>query len=135
MDVTYQISTEQIIERLRHLGYQMTDSDLSLIGYILSDCVRYVSNLCNITEIPVALNNAIIDLVVGKFLKGKIATGVKVNDLIDFSSCGISSITEGDVTVSYNSSDPNSLVNLFMAEIDKMCNKDREFLRFRRLCW
>ena len=135
MEIKYQISIEEITEKLHLLGYQTTDGDLTFISYILKDVISYVSNFCYLTEIPTALNKVIIDLTAGKFLKSKIATGVRVNELIDFSSRGISSITEGDVTVSYSINDPNSLTNLFMAEISKMCDKDRELIKFRKIRW
>lgn len=129
------IDVEAIIEKLRFFGYSADESDINLIKYFLSDVIQYIYNFCHINEIPKELFKTVIDMTVYKFLKMKLATGVKINDFIDFSSCGIASITEGDVSVSYNNSDKNKLVNIFMTELDNLGNKDRELIAFRKIKW
>lgn len=123
-----------VVEKLNSLGYNINNGDELALHFAIESTERYIQNFCNIKEIPTELYSIAVEICAGKLVKGKLDSGVKVNDLIDFEVCNISSITEGDVSVSYNA-DSNNAVNRYIEMLDKMCNKDNELRRFKRLRW
>lgn len=123
-----------VVEKLNSLGYNLNNGDELALHFAIESTERYIQNYCNIKEIPTELYSIAVEMCAGKLVKGKLDSGVKVNDLIDFEACNISSITEGDVSVSYNT-DSNNAVNRYIEMLGKMCDKDNELRRFKRLRW
>lgn len=129
------INSENVVERLITLGYDINEGDVITLNFIIESVEQYIKNFCNIKEIPEELYSVAVDMAAGKLLKAKQATGVKVCANIDFDKENIKSISEGDVSITYNSDNSNSKVNKYNKLIDSLCNRDRELLAFRRLRW
>ena len=89
---------EDIIGRLKQLGYTPTDDDTNGIDFELNKITNYVMNYCNITTIPEILYPRIIDRVCSEFLFYKKNSGSL--DGFNYDTV-IKSIKEGDTTITY----------------------------------
>ena len=92
------VSREQVISRLKMLGYEATMDDYNHIEYELTKTTNYVKNYCNITEIPEILDYRIVDRICADFLYYKKNSGSLEGFNYD---AVIKSIKEGDTTVQY----------------------------------
>ena len=92
------VSREQVIKRLKMLGYTATVEDNEQIDYEMNMILNYVKNYCNITNIPEILDPRIVDRICSDFLFYKKNSG----SLKDFNyDLVIKSIKEGDTTLTY----------------------------------
>ena len=92
------VSRENIIDRLKQLGYQATEDDYAQIDFELNSTINYVLNYCNITTIPDIIDPRIIDRVCSDFLYYKKNSGSLTG--FDYDEV-IKSVKEGDTTVTY----------------------------------
>lgn len=92
------VSREQVISRLKMLGYNATVEDNNQIDFELTKTTDYVKNYCNITEIPEILDYRIIDKICADFLYYKKNSGSL--DGFNYDAV-IKSIKEGDTTLTY----------------------------------
>jgi hypothetical protein len=92
------VSIEQVISRLKMLGYDATVEDNNHIDYELNKTINYVHNYCNITDIPEILTPRIVDRICADFLYYKKNSGSLEGFNYD---AVIKSIKEGDTTVQY----------------------------------
>jgi len=129
-----EIDITDVVTKLDMFGYTIQESDSGTLRLAAHSVVRYIKNFCNIKEVPSELYYTAVEMTAGVFLKTKLSIGEKVNSLIDFDLCNVSSIAEGDVSVSFGS-DKNNSTNRYIAFIDNLCNKDKELVKFRKLRW
>ena len=100
------------------------------IQFIIEKTEAYIKNYCNISEVPEELEKSEIDMVAIEFLKEKaLAGGLDVSSL---RTDAISSITEGDVTVSYASGSSISLPTVYGSIRSRF---EADLLPFRRMRW
>lgn len=100
------------------------------IQFIIAKTEAYIKNYCNINEIPEELEQSEIDMVAIEFLKEKaLAGGLDTSSL---RADAISSITEGDVTVSYASGASISLPNIYGSMKARF---ESDLIPFRRMRW
>ena len=92
------VTLGRVTERLKDLGYTVTDGDISMLQFELDKTIDYVKNYCNITTIPEILDNRIIDKVCYYFLYNKKNSGSL--DGFDYDVV-IKSVKEGDTTITY----------------------------------
>lgn len=92
------VSREQVISRLKMLGYEATIDDYNHIDFDLTKTINYVKNYCNITEIPEILDYRIVDRICADFLYYKKNSGSLEGFNYD---AVIKSIKEGDTTIQY----------------------------------
>lgn len=125
---------EDIIKRLKQLGYTATEEDNDTIDFELNKIQNYVLNFCNITVIPEILDPRIVDRVCGEFLFYKKNSGSLENFNYD---AVIKSIKEGDTTITYavgqGEDTPENRFDTFVKSLergfDKLCTP------WRRLRW
>ena len=129
------VRSEDVVERLTALGYNLEEGDTLSLQFVISDVEQYIKNFCNIKEIPEELYCVAVDMAAGKLLKAKQAIGANVCEGVDFENDNIKQIAEGDVSITYNSDSSNSATARYNALIDSLCNRDSELLAFRRLRW
>lgn len=127
------IESKEVTEKLKSLGYNVDDSDLVFIQFAINGTEQYIKNFCNITVIPPELYFVAVDMAAGTLLRTKSSVGENVCNSIDFESDNIKSISEGDISVTYNSD--SSTTAKYNALLDKLCNRDNELIAFRRLRW
>lgn len=92
------VTINDIIERLSHLGYTVTEADNNHIEYELDKFTKYVLNYCNITEIPEIVTPRLIDRICSEFLFYKKNSGTLEG--FDYDAV-VKSIKEGDTTIQY----------------------------------
>ena len=129
------VKSEDVVERLTALGYNLEEGDTLSLQFVINDAEQYIKNFCNIKEIPTELYCVAVDMAAGRLLKAKQAIGVNVCENIDFENDNIKQITEGDVSITYNSDNSNSATARYNALLDSLCNRDSELLAFRKLRW
>lgn len=125
---------DDVIERLKQLGYVPTEADNDQIDFELNKTLDYVMNYCNITVIPNILNSRIIDRVCGDFLFYKKNSGSLEGFNYD---AVIKSIKEGDTTIAYavgqGEDTPENRFDTFVKSLDR--GFDKWCTPHRRLRW
>ena len=125
---------ENVIKRLKQLGYTAVEADNDQIDFELDKTLNYVKNYCNITDIPEILNPRIIDRVCGDFLFYKKNSGSLENFNYD---AVIKSIKEGDTTITYavgqGEDTPENRFDTFVKSLDR--GFDKWITPHRRLRW
>lgn len=125
---------EDVINRLKQLGYTATESDYEQIDFELNNTLDYVRNYCNITTIPEILDLRIIDKSCGDFLNYKKNSGSL--DGFNYDAV-IKSIKEGDTTITYavgqGEDTPENRFDSFVKSLDR--GFDKWCTPHRRLRW
>lgn len=125
---------EDVIDRLKQLGYVATESDNEQIDFELQKTINYVLNYCNITTIPDIVDPRIIDKVCGDFLYYKKNSGSL--DGFNYEAV-IKSIKEGDTQIQYavgqGEDTPESRFDAFVKSLDR--GFDKWITPHRRLRW
>lgn len=118
------VAIENVIERLKQLGYTVIESDNTQLEFELHKTLNYVKNYGNITTIPEILDPRIIDRVCGDFLYYKKNSG----SLKGFNYDNvIKSIKEGDTTITYavgqGEDTPENRFDAFVKSLDRGFDK------------
>ena len=111
------------LEKLKRLlGIELTDTTKDfLLEFTLEDTEQIIKDYCNIKEIPIELNNTVLKMAIDLYRNENLGEE-------DSSLGSISSITEGDTSISYRSSATefkDSLIEDYKAQLN----------RYRRLVW
>lgn len=125
---------EDVIRRLKHLGYTATESDYDHIDFELEKTLNYVMNYCNITTIPEIIDYRIVDRVCAYFLYYKKNSGSLEGFNYD---AVIKSIKEGDTTLTYavgqGEDTPENRFDSFVKSLER--GFDKWITPHRRLRW
>ena len=128
------VSRENVIDRLKHLGYTVTEQDYDHIDFELEKTLNYVMNYCNITTIPDIVDPRIIDRVCADFLFYKKNSGSLEG--FDYEAV-IKSVKEGDTTISYavgqGEDTPENRFDAFVKSLER--GFDKWITPHRRLRW
>lgn len=125
---------EDVVNRLKQLGYTATEADYEQIEYELNMVLNYVMNYCNRTDIPEILDPRIIDRTCAYFLYYKKNSG----SLEGFNyEAVIKSIKEGDTTLTYavgqGEDTPENRFDAFVKYMER--GFDKWITPYRRLRW
>lgn len=124
------INSDDVVLRLKCLGCTVSNEDYDTIDYCIKDTEEYICNFCNIEKVPLELYHTAVDICCGSFIKIKNS----MNELEDFDLRGaISSITEGDVSISYTGGISRDV--LFDDLIKRLSDKNSQLVGFRKLKW
>lgn len=125
---------EDIIDRLKQLGYTATEDDTAQIDFELQKTINYVMNYCNITVIPEIVEPRIIDRACAYFLYNKKNSGCLEGFNYD---TVIKSIKEGDTTITYavgqGEDTPENRFDGFVKQLER--GFDKWITPHRRLRW
>ena len=128
------VTRQNVIDRLKQLGYNYTETDNEQIDYELEMTLNYVKNYCNITEIPEILDKRITDRVCAYFLFYKKNSGSL--DGFNYDAV-IKSIKEGDTTLTYavgqGEDTPENRFDSFVKYLER--GFDKWITPHRRLRW
>ena len=128
------VCRDDVIKRLKQLGYTATDSDNDQIDFELNKMLNYVMNYCNITVIPEILDPRIIDRICSDFLYYKKNSGSLEGFNYD---AVIKQIKEGDTTISYavgqGEDTPENRFDNFVKSLDR--GFDKWCTPHRRIRW
>lgn len=129
------IKNEDVVERLVTLGYNLNEGDVVTLQFAINGTEQYIKDFCNIADIPQELYSVAVDMAAGTLLKTKRAIGINVCENIDFENDSITSIKEGDVSITYNNDNRNSATAKYNTLLDRLCNRDDELIAFRKVRW
>lgn len=128
------VERNDVIDRLKHLGYTATESDYDHIDFELEKTMNYVMNFCNITVIPEILDLRIIDRVCADFLYYKKNSGSLEGFNYD---AVIKQIKEGDTSITYavgqGEDTPENRFDAFVKSLER--GFDKWCTPHRRLRW
>lgn len=128
------VTRENIIDRLKQLGYVATESDYDAIDFELNELINYTLNYCNITEIPEIVEPRLINRVCSYFLYYKKNSGSLEGFNYD---AVIKSIKEGDTTLTYavgqGEDTPENRFDAFVKKLE--LGYDKWITPYRRLRW
>ena len=92
------ITREQIIDRLGHFGYTISQEQYGMVDFEMYKTINYVFNYCNIKTIPTILDQRLIDRICAYILFNLKNAGKLEGFNYDYV---IKQIKEGDTTISY----------------------------------
>jgi hypothetical protein len=125
---------QDIVNRLKQLGYTSTEDDNEHIEFELNKILNYVMNYCNITTIPEILDPRIIDRVCSDFLYLKKNSGSL--DGFNYDAV-IKQIKEGDTSITYavgqGEDTPENRFDSFVKSLER--GFDKWCTPHRRLRW
>ncbi len=126
------VKREDIVKRLKQLGYEPTEADYEQVDFELNKMSNYVLNYCNIDTIPEIVEPRLIDRVCSEYLFYKKNSGQLEGFDYDFV---IKSIKEGDTSITYAEEDGTveSRFNSFVKQLER--GFDKWITRHRRLKW
>ena len=122
---------ESITERLAFYGYEPSVEDETALTFLLSKTVNHVKDFCNLTIVPGELESTMVECVTLEFLQALSLSG-RLDD-VNITVDKVSSISEGDVSISYDSSSSKQTLSDACEKAKQQL--DAELLPFRRLRW
>jgi hypothetical protein len=128
------VTHEQIVDRLKHLGYTYTDEDYDAVEFELNKTINYVINNFTRSTVPDILDPRIIDRVCADFLFYKKNSGSLKGFNYD---AVIKQIKEGDTTIQYavgqGEDTPENRFDTFVKSLER--GFDKWCVPHRRLLW
>lgn len=125
---------DDVIKRLKQLGYEAVEGDYDQIDFELMKTLNYVMNYCNITTIPEILDHRIIDRVCSDFLYYKKNSGSLEGFNYD---AVIKQIKEGDTSITYavgqGEDTPENRFDTFVKSLER--GFDKWITPHRRMRW
>lgn len=102
-----------VIELLKPFGVEIAEDDFTLL-FLIQSTTQDILNYCNLKELPKELNHVVARRVVANLLNLKLQASGEGSIEVEK---GIKSITEGDVSVSYDTSlDKGVLIAKFIKD-------------------
>lgn len=122
---------EAVTKWLYFYGYTVTPEDDWALGFIVDQVERRIKDLINRSVIPKELEPVAVDTTAGEFLRRKKTTGTLEGfDL----NAAISSIKEGDTTVSYSGDmTDDQRLDALIAGLASVSRS--QLARYRRFVW
>lgn len=121
---------EDVIARLQALGYSPNDTDSALINMTIAYVEALIKNECNISEILEGLRPFAVDMVCGRILFEKKATGQLEGFDVD---AAVKSIKEGDTSVTFAIGDAAVTTDALISVL--MHAGDAQYATYRRFKW
>lgn len=117
-----------VIELLKPFGVEVAEDDFTLL-FLIQSTTQDILNYCNIKDLPRELEHVVARRVVANLLNLKL----QAEDSIEVEK-GIKSITEGDISLSYDTTlDKGVLLARFIRE-NKEYGKEKLY-SFRDFSW
>ena len=128
------VTSDDVIDRLKQLGYVATETDYDQIDFELKKIIDYTLNYCNIQEVPEIVEPRLIDRVCSDFLYYKKNSGSL--DGFNYDSV-IKSIKEGDTTITWavgqGEDTPENRFDAFVKQLER--GYDKWITPHRKLRW
>lgn len=121
---------EKVKDRLKSLGYEVTESDKYAIDFGIEKVEWAIKNHCNVEQVPEGLHHIVVDMACGEFLSVMKGCGKLPNFDVEGA---IKSVKEGDTQITYAVDDTANPLDLL---IDYLMHYGKsEFFKYRRLVW
>lgn len=126
-------SIRAVLNRLTSFGYLPKEDDSWELSFVMLSVENRIKNECNTSSIPEGLFSVVADMTCGEFLMNRKNSGrLEVSDL-DLTGA-ITSITEGDVSVSFDTKSTDEAK--FNQLVEYLLTKGKgEFVCYRQLKW
>lgn len=95
-----------ILDKLEFFGYEVQESDLSLIAEFTQETINDIKINCAVSEIPEEYDHIVAGAVVADFLNIKKSLNQLDISTLDFDA--VASVSMGGTSVSYNAGDSDS---------------------------
>lgn len=126
------VDRDNIIDRLKQLGYEATEDDYDQIDFELNKIINYTLNYCRITTLPDLIDYRLTDRVCFEFLFYKKNSGQLVGFDYDVA---IKSIREGDTQIQYavgsGEDTPENRFDTMVRQLER--GYDKWITRYRRI--
>lgn len=120
-----------LIERLKSLGYEATESDEFVLKFITEKVENHIKNQTNLDAVPEGLHHVFVDMVCGELLFEKKNSNMLTDEQIE---AVVASISEGDTSVSFDTKTaPQALFEALVTSL--MGRGTNEFIKYRKLVW
>lgn len=125
---------EMVKDRLKQLGYDAYGDDDTALLFLIEKVDREICTYCNLSMVPYDLIPMEVDKVCGEYLRQLFRLGKLTGDGFEFEK-GIQSITEGDSSFTFASSDDSDEAK-FVKLTDWLSTHDDDMMTaFRKLRW
>lgn len=128
------VTRDQVIDRLKQLGYVATVEDNDHVDFELQKIINYTLNYCNISEVPEIVEPRLIDRVCSDFLYYKKNSGSLEGFNYD---AVIKQIKEGDTSITYavgqGEDTPENRFDSFVKNLER--GYDKWITPHRKLRW
>jgi hypothetical protein len=107
---------DDVTARLAAFNYTVVTGDAWMLGFIIDKVENHIKNQCNVTTVPVGLEEVAVDRATGEFLLGKKSSGQLTGFDVDDA---IKTISEGDTSVTFGTTTEermNALIAFLMHE-------------------
>ena len=130
-DENYVNFKTELVERLKSLGYEVSEKDEFILKFITNKTERYMIDITNRDPLPDELHYVLIDRVCGEFLFSIRGSNMLTEEQIE---AVVTQIKEGDTTVAFDvNTSPQAKFDGFMRVL--MNTGDNQFSKYRRLTW
>ena len=123
------------LNRLNSFKIEPTIEMLFSMAFAINKAVNHCYNDCNISELPTGLYEIVCDMAVASFiLQENSINNLNIDDL-DLTPA-LSSISEGDVSVSFKNQSGASLIETLQAMANgSIYNRGNDFACYRKIKW
>lgn len=122
---------DRIEQRLKALGYEVTEADYLLLRDAAHSAEMYIRHYCNVSTIPSCLDHVLIDIAAANFLLCKQSTGQLTGIQLEQV---VKKIQDGDASVEYAGTvDREATFNTFLLSMQKGYNS--ELNAHRKMRW
>lgn len=122
---------QEIIERLKGMGYEYVEEDEYQLDFAMSKVQWHIHNLTNLDSIPTGLKYIAIDMVCAEFLQMK--KGLGQLSEIEFEQIA-NSVSMGDTSVSFvTDATPEQKFDIVIAYL--LTGHDEDIICYRKMVW
>lgn len=101
------------------------DVDDSLLDFIYNAEKQHILNFCNRSDLPEELEKELIQMAAGRYIL------IKKGEILGDNAEIVTSVSEGDVSVSFNADTPSERLDSLIAYL----TRERDLVCYRKLKW
>ncbi|MGG0663412.1 hypothetical protein ABE042_04810 [Viridibacillus arvi] len=129
---------QDVKERLKSLGITVSsepaNADEMILNFSIEKVKNHINNQTNLSEIPEALHEIEVDMVVGEFLYSKKSMGQLNIESIDFDAVA-KQVQDGDTNTTFAISESSTPEAQFNEFLNYLRHNETDFVRYRVLLW
>ena len=124
-------NTSESTTETQESTYQFNAMEEMILSFTADKCIRTIEMKLN-SEIPLAFEYALVDMIVGEFLQGQLNLGTLKMNAIDYNMV-VKSVQEGDTTITFGEgmTDGDKLTTL----ISFLMHPEINYADYRKIRW